>query len=52
MTSKTEDSSNAAAIPTIDVPTPLHLTAAARDLLTQAQRAADEHEAELLAGLR
>ncbi|MBV9143244.1 MAG: MarR family transcriptional regulator [Pseudonocardiales bacterium] len=29
----------------------VHLTAAARDLLIQAQRAADEHEAELLAGL-
>lgn len=29
----------------------VHLTAAARDLLTQAQRATDEHEAELLAGL-
>ena len=29
----------------------LHLTPAARDLLSQAQRAADEHDAELLAGL-
>jgi DNA-binding MarR family transcriptional regulator len=29
----------------------VHLTAAARDLLIQAQRAADEQEAELLAGL-
>jgi DNA-binding MarR family transcriptional regulator len=29
----------------------VHLTAAARDLLIHAQRAADEHEAELLAGL-
>ena len=29
----------------------VHLTTVARDLLIQAQRAADEHEAELLAGL-
>ena len=29
----------------------LHLTPAARDLLSQAQHAADEHDAELLAGL-
>lgn len=29
----------------------VHLTAAARDLLIQAQQAVDEHEAELLAGL-
>ena len=29
----------------------LHLTPAARDLLVQAQHAADEHDAELLAGL-
>jgi DNA-binding MarR family transcriptional regulator len=29
----------------------VHLTAAARDLLIQAQRAADEHETELLTGL-